>query len=62
MFSLLFDSFLVLCFVITGPVLAGKSFYGRQTADDVVKPALLSIIGVVSWLYFKCRKPPSDSS
>ena len=29
--------FLVLCFVITGPVLADKSFYGRQTADDVLK-------------------------
>ena len=29
--------FLVLCFVITGPDLAGKSFYGRQTADDVLK-------------------------
>ena len=29
--------FLVLCFVITGLVLAGKSFYGRQTADDVLK-------------------------
>ena len=40
--------FLVLCFAITSQVITGKSFRGRQTADDVLKSAILSVIGVVS--------------
>ena len=28
----------------------------------ILKSAILSVIGVVSWLYFESRKRPSDSS
>ena len=54
--------FLGLCFVVVPPVLVGQSFYGRETADDILKAALLSVIGAVSWLYFKSRKASSDTS
>ncbi|XP_022806772.1 uncharacterized protein LOC111343846 isoform X1 [Stylophora pistillata] len=54
--------FLGLCFAVAGPALAGRSFYGGQTADDFLKTTLLSVIGLASWLYFKSRKRSSDSS
>ena len=54
--------FLGLCFVVVPPVVVGQSFYGRETADDILKAALLSVIGAVSWLYFKSRKASSDTS
>ncbi|PFX23290.1 hypothetical protein AWC38_SpisGene12176 [Stylophora pistillata] len=44
------------------PVLVGQSFYGRETADDILKTAFLSVIGAVSWLSFKSRKVSSNSS
>ena len=53
--------FLGLCFVVVPPVLVGQSFYGRETADDILKAALLSVIGAVSWLYFKSRKASSHT-
>ena len=54
--------FLGLCFVVVPPVLVGQSFYGRETADDILKAALLSVIGSMSWLYFKSDKASSDAS
>ena len=48
--------FFGLCFAVVPPTLAGKSFYGRETADDILKTALLYAIGTVSWLYFKSLK------
>ena len=56
-------SFLLgLCFIVVSSVLVGQSFYGRETADDVLKAALLSVIGVVSWLYFKPSRASSNAS
>lgn len=48
--------FFGVCFAIVPPTLAGKSFYGRETADDILKTALLYAIGAVSWLYLKSLK------
>lgn len=49
-------AFFGICFAVVPPTLAGKSFYGRETADDILKTALLYAIGTVSWLYFKSLK------
>lgn len=55
-------AFLGLCVIFVPPVLVGQSFYGRETADDILKSAVLYVIGAVSWLYFKSSKPSSNSS
>ena len=55
--------FLGLCVVVVvPPLLVGQSFYGRQTADDILKVVLLPVIGAVSWLSFKSRRTSSDTS
>ena len=55
--------FLGLCvFVVVPPLLVGQSFYGRETADDILKVVLLPVIGAVSWLSFKSRRTSSDTS
>lgn len=54
--------FLGLCFAVVPPLLVGQSFNGRETADDILKAGLLSVLGVVSWLYFKPGKASSDTS
>lgn len=54
--------FFGLSFAVIGTVLAGQSFYGRETADDIMKTALLSLIGTVWLLYWKSRKPPPNTS
>ena len=55
--------FLGLCVVVVvPPLLVGQSFYGRETADDILKAALLPVIGAVSWLSFKSRRTSSDTS
>ncbi|XP_022794379.1 uncharacterized protein LOC111333126 [Stylophora pistillata] len=61
-FSAFTPGFLGLCFIFVPPVLVGQSFYGRETADDILKTAFLSVIGAVSWLSFKSRKVSSNSS
>ncbi|XP_068705677.1 uncharacterized protein [Montipora foliosa] len=60
--SIVTAGFFGLCFAVIGPVLAGRSFYGRETADDVMKTALLSLIGTVWLLYWKSRKPSPNTS
>ena len=38
-------------------VLAGQSFYGRESADELVKTVLLYVIsGFISWLSWKGNK------
>ena len=61
-FLFLGSGFLGLCFVVIPSVLVGQSFYGRETADDILTAALLSAIGAMSWLYFKSDKASSDAS
>ena len=61
-FFLCVSGLLGLCFIVVSSVLVGQSFYGRETADDVLKAALLSVIGVVSWLYFKPSRASSNAS
>lgn len=51
-----------LCVVVVPPVLVGLPFYGRETTDDILKAALPSVIGAVSWLSFKSRRTSSDTS
>ena len=60
--SIVTAGFFGLCFAVIGPVLAGRSFYGRETADDVMKTVLLSLIGTVWLLYWKSRKPSPNTS
>ena len=55
-------AFLGLCFFVVPPVLVGQSFYGRETADDVVKTVVLSVIAALLWLYYKSFKPSFDAS
>ena len=55
-------AFFGLSFAVAAPALAGRSFYGRETADDIMKTALLSVIGLVWWLYWKSRNPSPNSS
>ena len=41
-------------FLVLPVVMAGQAYYGRETADETLKAALLSAIGVVlSWLSWK---------
>ena len=54
--------FFGLCFAVAAPALAGRSFYGRETADDIMKTALLSVIGLVWWLHWKSRNPSPNTS
>ena len=64
-FSSLFaytPGFLGICFAVVPPLLVGQSFNGRETADDILKAGLLSVLGVASWLYFKPSKASSDTS
>ena len=51
--------FVSLCLVVVMTVLAGLSFSGRETADDVMKAALLYVVGVILWLF---KESPSTSS
>ena len=51
--------FLGLCLAAVVPVLAGQSFYGRETADDILKTALLYVINFLGlWIY---RNAPTSS-
>jgi len=47
-------SFCGVCLLVVSAVLAGQSFYGRETADDVMKTVLLYVIsGLISWMSWK---------
>lgn len=59
--------FFVLAVIFLGVVvvMAGQGYYGRETADETLKTALLSVIGALfSWLSWKkyLLGPASDSS
>lgn len=52
--SLMFSAALFgLCLLGTLAVLAGQSFYGRETATDVIKTVLLYVVGVMFWIFKK---------
>ena len=45
---------LAVIFLVLVVVMAGQAYYGRETADDTLKTALLSVIGaLLSWLSWK---------
>ena len=48
-------AFVGLCLAVVLTVLAGQSFSGRETADDIVKTVLLFAVGRISWMYWKDR-------
>ena len=59
-------AFLAICFLIVVVILAGQSYHGRKTADEVLKDAFLYLISFsFSWLYWKHiaskNSPPSSS-
>ena len=45
--------FVGLCFFVSQTVLVGQSFYGKDTADEIVKTALLFVGGGIIWLLRK---------
>ena len=55
-------AFVGLCLTATLAVLAGQSFYGRETADDVIKTVLLFVVGKISWMYWKDRTTSANSN
>ena len=54
--------FFGLCFLVIPPVLVGQTFYGRETADDIVKTSLMSVIVALSVLFFKSWNVSSNAS
>lgn len=54
--------FVGICLAFSAPVLVGQSFYGRETADDILKIVLLFVMNAVMVLTYKSRKPPTDAS
>ena len=53
-------AFLAVCFLIVVVILAGQSYHGRQTADEVLKDGVLFLISAsFSWLYWKHRASPA---
>ena len=54
--------FVGICLAFSAPVLVGQSFYGRETADDILKIVLLFVINAVIVLSYKSRKPPTNTS
>lgn len=61
-FGLCAAGFFGVSLAIVPPALAGRSFYGRETADDILKTALLYAICTVSWLFFKSIKSSPNIS
>lgn len=58
-------AFLAVCCLIVVVILAGQSYHGRQTADEVLKDAVLYLISVCfSWLYWKniASKPSQNTA
>ena len=48
------SAFLAVCCLLIVVILAGQSYHGRETADEVLKDGVLYLISVLfSWLYWK---------
>ena len=45
--------FVGLCLVVSLTVLAGQSFYGRETTGETLKTALFYVVGGLTWLFGK---------
>lgn len=58
-FLMFFSAFCGLSLVGALAVLAGQTFYGRETAEDVIKTGLLYIVGVISWIFQKEYSNPN---
>ena len=55
-------SFFGVCSLVASAVLAGRSFYGRETADDVMKTVLLYVIGaLISWISYSRPRAPEGN-
>lgn len=52
-FLVFFSAFCGLCLVGALAVLTGQSFYGRETAEDVIKTGLFYVVGVIVWIFKK---------
>lgn len=46
-------SFVGFCLVVSLTVLAGQSFYGRETTGEILKTALFFVVGGLTWLFGK---------
>ena len=47
---------LAVIFLVLAVVIAGQAYYGRETANEILKPALLSVIGaLLYWFSWKKR-------
>ena len=47
---------LAVIFLVLAVVMAGQAYYGRETTDEILKPALLSVIGaLLYWFSWKKR-------
>ena len=52
-FCVSIPSFVGLCLVVSLTVLAGQSFYGRETTGEILKTALFYVVGGLTWLFGK---------
>ena len=52
-FALSIAIFVGLCLVVSLAVLAGQSFYGKETTGEILKTALLYVDGGLTWLFGK---------
>ena len=60
--SIFAPGFLGLCLAAAVPVLAGQSFYGRETADNILKTALLYVINFLAlWMYRNAPSTPNPA-
>jgi len=59
-FLMFFSALCGLSLVGALAVLAGQTFYGRETAEDVIKTGLLYIVGVISWIFKKEYSNPTS--
>ena len=63
MFFSCLAAFLAVCFLIVVVIFAGRSYHGRQTADEVLKDGVLYLISLsFSWLYWKHCASSQNSS
>ena len=62
-FSSRLAAFLAVCFLIAVVILAGQSYHGRQTANEILKDGVLFLISVsFSWLYWKHSASTNSTS